>query len=245
MLFNKRPGFAGSLFFSLFLHALALPAADLFAVPGSPGKKDAGPQQVRVTLTLQKTAAVEIRESQPPDLRKPPKKPAAALPTAGKQGPPEPVVETGLSVAVEREKPEPGNNTGERLVDSATDTPTDAVTETTPTSTPTADTSGSGETPESHGSTAEITPPAAVIHNSPVYPRAARENNWEGSVLLDALILPDGAVGELLVERSSGYELLDTAALAAVKDWSYRPALKENVPVACRIKISIHFLLEE
>jgi protein TonB len=59
------------------------------------------------------------------------------------------------------------------------------------------------------------------------------------------VILPDGTVGDLRVERSSGYGLLDTAALAAVKDWRYRPALKDNTPVACRIKINIQFILEE
>ena len=54
-----------------------------------------------------------------------------------------------------------------------------------------------------------------------------KKNNWEGSVLLDALILPDGTVRRPRVERSSGYSgLLDAAALEAEKDWRYQPAAK-------------------
>ena len=49
------------------------------------------------------------------------------------------------------------------------------------------------------------------------YPSAARLNNWEGKVVLRAVIRADGHLSEVKVHRSSGYEALDNAALEAIR----------------------------
>jgi len=49
------------------------------------------------------------------------------------------------------------------------------------------------------------------------YPHQARLNRWEGKVLLTAVIREDGHLGDLKVQESSGYELLDEDAMALVR----------------------------
>ncbi|NLY88188.1 MAG: energy transducer TonB [Firmicutes bacterium] len=297
MLFKKGPGFAWSLFFSLILHGLALLAADLFWNPVFPGKKDAGPGPVRLTVTIQEPAVAPAPISREAEPRQPQESPAP-LRATDMQSLPEPVREPAIlkeekrAVAVVPAPvtpvfPLPGDDKGEKPAQAPADQDdgkaelskriiaTEAAMATEKSGPETGTVSGekintatdgmgltekmglTGETgltgeAEAAGSDgampsgrAEITRPVAVNRKPPVYPQTARENNWEGNVLLDALILADGTVGDLRVERSSGYELLDAAALAAVKDWRYRPALKDNAPVACRIRINIRFVLEE
>lgn len=259
---SSARNFGGSLAISIFLHGLALLAADLFGGPVFPGKEDAVPGPARLAVTIQKPAVAVIRGSRLREPAKPQEKPAAPAPN----GEIKPARDPGASNGIEDKGIEDGLDnslTGvtvevvaEEVTQAVAETITEVVTEGVAGTVTEAATeagtgagkntaaAGNGKTAQPHG-TAEITRPVAVNRNPPVYPRTARENNWEGSVLLDAVILPDGTVGDLRVERSSGYGLLDTAALAAVKDWRYRPALKDNTPVACRIKINIQFILEE
>lgn len=93
--------------------------------------------------------------------------------------------------------------------------------------------------------TAPDIPPQKMFHVSPVYPGAARRNNWEGDTVLQALISSGGVPGSIAVQSSSGYPLLDQAAIGAVRRWRYRPANQGGKPVACYIKIIIHFKLED
>lgn len=49
------------------------------------------------------------------------------------------------------------------------------------------------------------------------YPSTARLNGWEGKVLLRVVIRSDGHLSEVKVQRSSGYESLDNAAMEAIR----------------------------
>ncbi len=49
------------------------------------------------------------------------------------------------------------------------------------------------------------------------YPSQAKANQWEGKVVLEAVIQDNGALVELKVAESSGYAILDQEALRAVK----------------------------
>jgi protein TonB len=49
------------------------------------------------------------------------------------------------------------------------------------------------------------------------YPSAARLNGWEGKVVLRAVIRADGQLSEVRVHRSSGHEVLDNAAMEAIR----------------------------
>lgn len=84
------------------------------------------------------------------------------------------------------------------------------------------------------------------IHDAkPVYPLKAKSKNWEGTVILLAKVKKDGTIGQIEVENSSGYDILDQEAIKAVKRWRYRPAEKNGAPVDCIKRIPIRFKLEE
>jgi periplasmic protein TonB len=69
---------------------------------------------------------------------------------------------------------------------------------------------------------ARVTPKIDASHSrEPEYPPAARRLGLQGSVILEVLIDVDGRVRESKLVQSSGYDVLDQAALAGVKD-NYR-----------------------
>ncbi|WP_347258753.1 energy transducer TonB [Methylocaldum sp.] len=78
----------------------------------------------------------------------------------------------------------------------------------------------------------------------PVYPGIARRRHWEGLVLLRVYVTADGRCGELSVQRSSGHDVLDEAALEAVKKWRFVPAKRGDVAQASWVTVPIEFQLE-
>lgn len=49
------------------------------------------------------------------------------------------------------------------------------------------------------------------------YPSSARLNGWEGKVVLRVVIRADGHLAEVRIQKSSGYDVLDRAALEAIR----------------------------
>jgi protein TonB len=78
----------------------------------------------------------------------------------------------------------------------------------------------------------------------PPYPSLARRRGYEGTVLLEVLVTEEGRVGELSVARSSGYKMLDRAALRAVRDWRFEPGTRGGRPMAMAVRIPVRFRLE-
>ncbi len=62
----------------------------------------------------------------------------------------------------------------------------------------------------------------------PVYPEIARIRGYEGVMLIAAEILSNGRVGEARISKSSGYSILDQAALEAIKPWRFEPAKNQG-----------------
>ena len=83
--------------------------------------------------------------------------------------------------------------------------------------------------------------PEAVTKVSPVYPDIAREAGVDGQVLVQALVGKDGHVKDTRVVKS--IPMLDAAAVAAVKQWVFKPALSNNKPVAVWVAVPIKFSL--
>lgn len=77
----------------------------------------------------------------------------------------------------------------------------------------------------------------------PVYPPAARRLRLEGLAVVRALISTAGTVGELRIERSSGSDLLDDAALRAVQGWRFVPAQRGSEVIAHWVDVPIQFRL--
>lgn len=78
----------------------------------------------------------------------------------------------------------------------------------------------------------------------PEYPRAAREAGWEGTVVLQVEVLPDGLAGTVRVHKTSGHALLDEAARRAIQDWQFVPAMDGNFPVRTVVHLPIRFDLK-
>lgn len=78
----------------------------------------------------------------------------------------------------------------------------------------------------------------------PKYPEVALQRHWEGLVTLRVRVLTDGSSGEVAIERSSGHEVLDEAAMEAAKRWKFVPAKRGEEAVATWVLIPIEFKLK-
>ena len=83
--------------------------------------------------------------------------------------------------------------------------------------------------------------PEAVTRISPQYPDIAREAGVDGTVLVQALVGKDGKVKDVRVQKS--IPMLDASAIAAVKQWVFKPALSNNKPVAVWVAVPVKFSL--
>jgi periplasmic protein TonB len=65
------------------------------------------------------------------------------------------------------------------------------------------------------------------------YPPQSRRSGEEGEVILNVLVLETGKVGEVKIEKSSGFERLDEAAVNYVqRNWRYLPGTRDGKPVS-------------
>jgi protein TonB len=78
----------------------------------------------------------------------------------------------------------------------------------------------------------------------PPYPMAARRMGYHGKVVLNVEVLAEGKAGEVKLQQSSGYEMLDNAALQTVKTWRFTPARRLGQPVTQWFLVPIKFSLE-
>ncbi len=86
---------------------------------------------------------------------------------------------------------------------------------------------------------------ATYLNNRLTYPLTARRMGIQGSVVLNVEVLAEGISGHVNVFESSGYEILDRAALESVKTWHFIPAHRAGLPITKWFKIPIHFSLKE
>jgi protein TonB len=78
----------------------------------------------------------------------------------------------------------------------------------------------------------------------PKYPELARRARVEGSVILLITIDREGRVGEVEVLRSPDPRYgFDLAAIEAVRQWRYRPALLDGRPVAVQASVMVEFAI--
>jgi TonB family protein len=73
----------------------------------------------------------------------------------------------------------------------------------------------------------------------PEYPEEARKQRIQGAVVLDVRIGRDGAIQD--VKRVSGQAVLANAAIAAVKQWRFKPRVVNGKPVQMRTKVTLNF----
>lgn len=88
------------------------------------------------------------------------------------------------------------------------------------------------------------TVPSEISNPPPEYPPLARRRGYEGSLVLAFEVLPDGTCGDVRVAQTSGHDILDEAAVRAVRGWRFRAATKNGQPVAATQHIRFTFKLQ-
>ena len=80
---------------------------------------------------------------------------------------------------------------------------------------------------------------------TPEYPTTSRRRREEGVVLLSVAVEASGVPSAISLNHTSGYPLLDQAALDAVRRWTFEPARAAGVPVFSTVVVPVRFSLTE
>ena len=78
---------------------------------------------------------------------------------------------------------------------------------------------------------------------SPPYPLLARKRGYQGTVFLEVLVSKEGKAAFIRLSKSSGYKILDRAAIKGVRDWLFYPAKRGDELFEMWVKIPIRFIL--
>lgn len=88
------------------------------------------------------------------------------------------------------------------------------------------------------------TMPIIVKEVKPQYTDAAQDRKIQGSVLLRAVVLENGHIGDSVEVLKSLDADLDQQAVAALKQWEFKPGTRDGKPVAVRISCELTFTLK-
>ena len=77
----------------------------------------------------------------------------------------------------------------------------------------------------------------------PAYPPRCLRLGIEGLVKVRVLVGEDGRPQEVTIGESSGDSALDRAAMEAVRDWEFTPAMRNGLPVRAWAVVPIEFKL--
>jgi TonB family protein len=95
-----------------------------------------------------------------------------------------------------------------------------------------------------NGST-QLTMPIPLYEERPQYTPAAMDAKIQGDVLLEAVVLIDGTVGDVSIVQSldSTYGL-DQQAVDAMKQWTFQPGTRNGEPVRVAVQVQMTFTLK-
>ena len=112
--------------------------------------------------------------------------------------------------------------------------------------------SGSGLGPGSGGGTGGgvyrpgngVMMPTVISEVKPSYTADAMRQKIQGIVMVEAVVMPDGGVGQVQVVRSLDPTFgLDQEAVKAVRRWRFRPGTRFGQPVPVLVEIELTFTL--
>ena len=87
--------------------------------------------------------------------------------------------------------------------------------------------------------------PLYLINPPPLYPLVARKRKYEGVVILEVFVDKEGRVDNIRLFKTSGYPVLDKAALKSVTGWKFEPARRGRQAVGMWVRVPIRFRLED
>ncbi len=77
----------------------------------------------------------------------------------------------------------------------------------------------------------------------PIFPKIAQLRGWSGTVYLWIDVSASGTVTDVRIDTSSGHKILDEAAMKAVRDWRFTPAVSAGVRTSVTVRKPIEFSL--
>jgi TonB family protein len=89
------------------------------------------------------------------------------------------------------------------------------------------------------------TPVRPAKAERPPYPHIAREQGWEGTVVLRIKVNREGSVEAITTRKSSGFPILDDSALQSVKKWTFEPAKDGEFAIPTTVDLPIRFDLDK
>lgn len=164
--------------------------------------------------------------SQPKPIPKPEPQPAAAEPQVVPQVPPDPPL-LPVSVADEDKPPE----TGAVIDKSSAPVEVDSL-------------SAAPDSRPDEEAAMVVTDPSPVFNPKPAYPKLARRRQYQGKVVVRALVDIHGRVSRVDLVQSSGYPVLDRSAKEGVLQWRFAPATRGGIPVEMNVEFPVIFRIE-
>ncbi|MGH8210814.1 MAG: TonB family protein [Steroidobacteraceae bacterium] len=90
------------------------------------------------------------------------------------------------------------------------------------------------------------TPPLELTHYvPPEFPAAARDRAMSGWVDVQFMVLTDGSVSDIAVVAAQPAGVFEQQATQAVRQWRYRPILRDGQPIKQRARVRVRFALEQ
>jgi protein TonB len=87
--------------------------------------------------------------------------------------------------------------------------------------------------------------PTLEYEVKPNYTPEAMQARIQGSIWLSVVVLATGAVGEVTITKSLDKQYgLDDEAVKTVRQWRFKPGMKDGKPVAVRVDIEMTFKLK-
>jgi TonB family protein len=86
--------------------------------------------------------------------------------------------------------------------------------------------------------------PTLVGRVAPYYPPEAIHLRHEGTTLVHISVDAQGVLHDVTVLKSSGYAELDQAALTAVNQWKYQPAVDHGMAVDSEMQVPVTFKIK-
>lgn len=91
-----------------------------------------------------------------------------------------------------------------------------------------------------------VTAPKLIKDIKPNYTAAAMTAKIAGTVVMEAVVHPDGTVGEVRVTKSLDREFgLDDEAVRALKMWQFQPGTKDGAPVPVLVVVEMDFTVRK
>ena len=102
-----------------------------------------------------------------------------------------------------------------------------------------------GHSHHSHSGVLVKANPGSYQNPPPEYPELARQMRQEGLVLLGVDVNAQGLPDKVVIAQSSGFRLLDQAALRAVSRWKFQPGRIGEFSKESEVTVPVRFRLEQ